>query len=156
MIYLTSDWHIGHEKVLEMSNRPFKDMEHMKRVLINNYNSTVREGDVCYFLGDMGWNRADVLREVIGQLNGTKILIQGNHDKNGLSCFDLVLQGAKIKIGGKIVTLSHYPLLGVKREDTAGMRESTGEENWHGEPKYLDIGFEDRWSISSSWAYPLT
>ena len=68
-IYVTSDWHIGHKAVIEFSNRPFKSVEDMHRVLINNYNSTVGTHDICYFLGDMGMTTGETIKKVIKKLN---------------------------------------------------------------------------------------
>lgn len=138
-VYFTSDWHIGHANVIEYSKRPFRDCEHMHRVLINNYNACVPEDGVCYFLGDMGLCQGDLIKQVVDQLNGTKILILGNHDK-GLEAmyklgFDVVLYGATIQVAKNRVTMSHCPLLGVYREDTTGMRGGAVGENWHGESR---------------------
>lgn len=142
--YFSSDWHIGHEKVLEYNNRPFINLKHMHRVLINNYNNTVKPNDICYFLGDMGLTKGDEIKKVIKRLNGTKILILGNHDKKGKQFwysagFDLVMYGAKLYINHHEVTLSHCPLYGVKREDTSHINGSENE-NWHREEKHTKKG----------------
>jgi calcineurin-like phosphoesterase family protein len=138
-IYFWSDLHIGHENVLQFDNRPFRDLDHMHEVLVNNYNSTVPENGICYFLGDIGLGKTDLLKNVISQMHGTKICILGNHDKGVEAMlkigFDVVLYGATLQIAGQRVTLSHCPLLGVYREDTANMKSSVGEENWHGESR---------------------
>ena len=73
-IYFSADWHIGHDNVLRFDNRPFKDMDHMCEALIKRFNATVKEEDVTYFAGDMGFG-SDKMRSVINRLNGTKIFI---------------------------------------------------------------------------------
>jgi len=130
--------------VIKYSNRPFNDCEHMHRVLINNYNSTVGKHDICYFLGDIGLVNGEVIKEVISKLNGTKILIQGNHDAKGrqfwmTAGFVTVLHSASIRVARETVTMSHCPLQGLYREDTSQMRN--GGENWHGEAKHIRNGF---------------
>lgn len=145
-IYFTSDWHIGHDAVIRFSNRPFKDCEHMHRVLINNYNSTVGKYDICYFLGDIGMYSGDVIEKVIKQLNGTKILVQGNHDSKGrqfwMKCgFTTVLNSISFRIAKNTVTASHCPLYGVYREDMTKMDRIKKIENWHGEEKNFEKGF---------------
>lgn len=150
-IFFTSDWHIGHQNSIIFDERPFKNLDHMHRVLINNYNSTVPENGVCYFLGDMGMCGSGELAKVISQLNGTKILVLGNHDKgvNAMynSGFDAVLHGAVTYIADERVSMSHCPLRGVWREDTTNMRGSDPEnlENWHGETrkKHSKLTFND-------------
>lgn len=146
-IFFTSDWHIGHENVLVYSNRPFKDINHMHRVLVNNYNACVRDDDICYFLGDVGLSKKEITKRVISELNGTKILIQGNHDPGINACYDLgfdvVINSASIKVGSNLVTMNHFPLFGVYREDTSTMTKSEGM-NWHGELKHKLWTLEDR------------
>jgi len=138
-IFFSSDWHIGHRNVLDFSNRPFRDLEHMHKVLVSNYNSVCTDHTVCYFLGDMGLCGSDTMTKVIRQLKGIKVLILGNHDKRHNAMynigFDVVLNSARIQIAGQTVTMSHCPLLGVYREDTTGMRGSADSENWHGESR---------------------
>lgn len=140
-IYFTSDWHIGHKAVIEFSKRPFRDVDHMSRVLVNNYNSTVGSQDICYFLGDMGMTSGEEIKKVIKQLHGTKILVQGNHDKKGrqfwMDCgFVAVQNAASIVIAKNMVTMSHCPLVGVFREDTTDMRGASPGENWHKERRH--------------------
>lgn len=146
-IYFTADFHVGHKNILSFTNRPFKDINHMNEGLIKRYNSTVREEDVCYFLGDMGLGVGSELFKTINRLNGTKILILGNHDKKQQSMmnsgFDAVMHGCRMVIAGEMVTMTHCPLRGVKREDTRGMRGSTGLENWHREKDHDDFSIEN-------------
>lgn len=142
-LYATSDWHIGHENVIKFDERPFRDLNHMHEVLVNNYNSTVTPDGLCYFLGDMGFGNRDIMHKIIQRLNGTKVLILGNHDK-GVNAFytegfDVVMNGAKLVIGGKhVLTMSHCPLVGVWREDVTGMKGSEEGEMWHGESRHKD------------------
>lgn len=146
-IFFTSDWHIGHENVLVYSNRPFKDINHMHRVLVNKYNACVGEDDICYFLGDVGLAKKEVTKKIISELNGTKILVSGNHDPGVFSSYDLgfdvVITSASVRVGSTVVTLSHFPLYGVYREDTTTMGKSVGM-NWHGEEKHKEWALVDR------------
>ncbi len=146
-IYFSSDWHLGHFKVLELDQRPFVDLDHMHRVLINNYNSAVPKDGVCYFLGDVGLTKGSFLKDIISKLNGIKILVLGNHDKGinamyGLG-FDCVVNGVSMVIAGETVTLSHCPLLGVFREDASKMTRFVAGDNWHGEHKNQKYSFHD-------------
>jgi len=134
-VFFTSDWHIGHEKVISYSNRPFNNVDHMSETLIKRYNSTVPKNGVCYFLGDMGFCSKEILHKVISSLNGTKVLVLGNHDKKTQGMynlgFDVVMYGATLLIANKRVTLSHCPLLGVYRE----VVDKDKGVNWHGDIK---------------------
>ena len=138
-IFFTSDWHVGYANVLEFDKRPFKDLHHMHRVLINNYNSSVPIDGVCYFAGDMGLCKTETLSKIIKQLNGTKVLILGNHDRNTHSMysqgFDVVLNAAIFYLGKYRISMSHCPLPGLFREKVEGMKGAKEGENWHGEHK---------------------
>ena len=147
--FFTADWHCFHANSIKFDNRPFRDVEHMHKVLVNNYNAIVPPSGVCYFLGDMGMGPSGEMKSFLAQLNGTKILVLGNHDKGTNSMynigFDVVLHGAMTYIAGERVTMSHCPLLGVYREDTTGMKRTDGTENWHGESRetHQKLSFTD-------------
>jgi calcineurin-like phosphoesterase family protein len=136
-IYVTSDWHIGHANVLKFDQRPFKDLDEMHETLVKNFNHAVPKHGVTYFLGDMGLCSNGLLKSVISRLNGTKVLVRGNHDGGVNSMyeagFDVVIDKAQLKVSKYIITLSHCPLVGVFREDTTGMHGCDGTENWHKE-----------------------
>lgn len=138
-IFFTSDWHLFHENSIKFDNRPFRDIDHMHRVLINNYNASVPPGGLCYFLGDIGFFNSEKTKKVVQELNGTKIFIVGNHDKGYNALMDMgfaaVMHSATIYLGQHKITLSHCPMMGVWREDVTGMRGAKEGENWHGEHK---------------------
>jgi calcineurin-like phosphoesterase family protein len=146
-IFFSSDWHIGHANSIVFDNRPFENLDEMHKALIKRYNAQVPVNGVCYFLGDIGVGSSETTKKVISQLNGTKILILGNHDKkmNAMyECgFDVVLYNATIPVGGEIVTMSHCPLRDVYREDVSGMRGVTGYQNWHNEHKNVNFSVTD-------------
>lgn len=148
--FVTSDWHVGHAKAIGYDHRPFADLEDMHRVLINNYNATVGNNDVCYFLGDIGFR--DEGFDIIPRLKGTKVCVLGNHDKSKGRMlemgFDLVLNGVMTTIGENIITMTHCPLRGVFREgsinqDGEVMRNFNPLENWHGEAKHQVYSMPD-------------
>ena len=142
-MFFMSDVHLDHPNSLIFDNRPFRDTDHMHDVIIKRYNAQVPTNGICFLLGDVGVGSSKVCEEVISKLNGTKILILGNHDKkmNAMyQCgFDVVLNSASIMIMGQRVTMSHCPLKGVYREDTTGMKGVTEYMNWHGEHKQHDF-----------------
>lgn len=146
--FVTSDWHISHPNSIKFDQRPFRDVEHMHSVLIKNYNTDVPKNGICYFLGDIGIASTEKTKAVIEALNGTKILILGNHDKgveSMLNCgFDAVLYGAVTYLQGQRVTMSHCPLMGVYREPTDHFEnEKVRGGNWHGENKNQRFSFKD-------------
>jgi calcineurin-like phosphoesterase family protein len=98
---------------------------------------------LTYFLGDVATHGSELAKSVIEQLNGTKVLILGNHDKKSQACynmgFDVVLNNAMFTLQNEQVTMSHCPLRGVFREDTTDMKGAVAGENWHGENRHPDF-----------------
>lgn len=110
----------------------------MHRVLINNYNATVPEDGLCYFVGDMGMGQYDKLKKVMDQLQGTKVAVIGNHDKNVNTLyrmgFDCVVHGLVLWIANEQVTVTHCPLRDTYREDTSKMPGD--HPNWYKEKQH--------------------
>jgi calcineurin-like phosphoesterase family protein len=121
-LYFTSDWHIGHAKAIEYDKRPYKNLDEMHNDMVKTFNHWVPKHGITYFLGDMGFGPNNLLGSIVNQLNGTKILVRGNHDRKMDAMynagFDVVVEKAQISIGNDILTMTHCPL------------------NWHKEHKY--------------------
>jgi calcineurin-like phosphoesterase family protein len=83
-IYLLGDTHFFHFNILKYEPCRLKycsSIEGMNKMLIDNWNSVVKEDDLVWFLGDFGLCRYEVKKEIFNQLNGVKNLIYGNHDR---------------------------------------------------------------------------
>ena len=52
MIWFTSDMHLGHEKALEFTIRPWQQIDEMNEGIIANINAKVKKKDELYILGD--------------------------------------------------------------------------------------------------------
>ena len=73
-IFLTSDTHWGHERIIEFCNRPFKDVEEMNYKLIDNWNKKVPVDGLVFHLGDFAWGGYPFWKKIREQLNGRIIL----------------------------------------------------------------------------------
>lgn len=80
MNYYIADCHFGHKNILLFDHRPFTDLYQMEEVMIMLWNASVHKGDVVNILGDFCWGKASEWLRIIRQLNGDKVLIEGNHD----------------------------------------------------------------------------
>lgn len=80
MIYITSDEHYFHKNIILYTGRNYKDVEEMNQALIDNHNAIVQPDDLVYHLGDFSMSNKNV-QGILSQLNGSHILIPGNHDK---------------------------------------------------------------------------
>jgi calcineurin-like phosphoesterase family protein len=113
-IFFTSDNHYFHENIIKYCERPFSGSLDMNAEMMLRWNSVVGPDDIGIFVGDISAGlkkRVQELRDIIGKLNGKKILIRGNHDhqtdewyiESGFfGVFDF------LNLGG--VILCHYPL----------------------------------------------
>ena len=80
MRFFTSDEHFYHANMLKYASRPFKNLTEMHKELIRRHNSVVTEADTVYHIGDFGFfPHSDQIGSVLRQLNGTHVLILGNH-----------------------------------------------------------------------------
>lgn len=79
--FFIADTHFGGENIRRYENRPFGNATEMDERLIENWNNAVTEVDTVYVLGDFSdYMEAGKETEILGKLNGTKILVMGNHD----------------------------------------------------------------------------
>jgi calcineurin-like phosphoesterase family protein len=112
--YILSDTHFQHSKIKEACDRP-NDCDER---IIRQWNHFVRKDDLVIHLGDVIFSNKTKLLETIKKLNGTKILVKGNHDKLSKSAyiesgFSAVVHSLiyEMNISGKksYVILSHKP-----------------------------------------------
>ena len=92
-----------------------KRKREMDAALIYNWNAVVKPGDIVWHLGDycMGYNEADFM-SYFRQLNGSVILIKGNHDRLAWKFRDMFYghynSYVETKINERAFTLCHYAL----------------------------------------------
>lgn len=123
--FVVSDWHFNHANILNFKGydgepvRSFSSVDEMNETMIERHNSVVKnQSDKVYFCGDVYFHAtkksgplADI-STLLARLNGTLILIAGNHDDTK----DPVLQKyftrhhtwrMRPELG---ILLSHFPL----------------------------------------------
>lgn len=131
--FFTADTHFGHDKIRHLAPRPFDSLDEMDEALIANWNDTVARGDEVWVLGDYAMGDRARGLSYLSRLNGTKYLVQGNHDRGSAAMsnghkhqrqyfeagFEAVFDHAEIKLPpltkqgpGLSVMLSHYPYSG--------------------------------------------
>lgn len=107
-IYLIADTHFDHANIIRYCKRPFPNVRIMNRVLIRNWNNTVKPRDTVYFLGDWAFGRGS--REPkywVRKLNGHIFSIKGSHDSRARG---IRLYNRKIlNYGGHKFLLIHNP-----------------------------------------------
>ena len=92
-VFFISDTHFGHHKILQFEESRLqlgKTIEEHDASLVERWNSVVRPKDTVWHLGDVLFGRHSF--KMLGQLNGIKKLVKGNHDtynvKNYLHYFN--------------------------------------------------------------------
>lgn len=80
--WFTSDWHLGHERIIELCQRPFTNLNTMNQHLIDTVNDQVGPEDELWMLGDIAMGRLENTLALLDQLTaGTIVLVAGNHDR---------------------------------------------------------------------------
>lgn len=126
--WFTSDLHFGHTNVIAYSSRPFADVEEMNEAIVTRWNERVAASDTVWVLGDVALGRIADTLPLVELLNGTKILVAGNHDRcwaghrKGVATwtqryldagFAEIRQGAiELDVAGRTVLACHFPYRG--------------------------------------------
>lgn len=115
MIYIISDLHFSHTNIIKYCNRPFSDAHEMNKVMTERWNSVVKPEDTVIVVGDFALTNVETQKTILAKLNGTKILVQGNHDKNPQAMlqigFSLVVDSMILKdSNGEVLFFTHHPL----------------------------------------------
>ena len=118
-IFFTSDWHLFHKNIIKYSHRPFKNIEVMNDSILKMFYSTVKNGDIVYFLGDFAFSSRSRENQIVSILEEITEFVEfhfilGNHDHNLKQIYEnhctSVSNLKEIKIEGQNITLCHYPM----------------------------------------------
>lgn len=95
--FFIADTHFFDKRIIYNCNRPFKNVEEMSDILIENWNKTVKNTDVVWILGDFFRfinneddphdNKERGFNDIVNNLKGEKNLIIGNHDIKSLDFY---------------------------------------------------------------------
>ena len=115
-IFFISDTHFGHANMLKFTNydgthmRPFNSIEELDELMIQNWNSIVSPKDKIYHLGDVCYKCGN-RDQILSRLNGDKVLIKGNHDRDQLRWYMKYFRDIRgtCHIDGNYL-LSHFPI----------------------------------------------
>lgn len=77
-LYLISDTHFNHKKLATYCVRP----ENFTELLVKRWNETVKPTDTVLHLGDVTIGAKRDIKNVLDSLNGRKMLVRGNHDRD--------------------------------------------------------------------------
>lgn len=83
MLYLTSDTHFNHARIIEYCNRPFSSVQEMNEILIKNIQDVLKPEDTFIHLGDVSMGSKSEWINIVPRITlcaNTNILVLGNHD----------------------------------------------------------------------------
>jgi len=114
--FIISDTHFGHNNIVNFLRkdgtklRPWDNIRDHDAALIENWNSVVKPSDKVYHVGDFGLSNVTHLLRICEALNGTKILIKGNHDQLKLSQYAQVFKDVRSYHALNKILLAHIPV----------------------------------------------
>lgn len=114
--FLISDTHFGHANILTFKKqngdplRSFHNIVEHDEHLIEQWNKTVSPNDKVYHLGDVGFKNFTNLSLILNRLNGTKVLIKGNHDNFKLSQYQQYFKDVRASHTLDKFILTHIPI----------------------------------------------
>ena len=160
--WITSDLHFGHANIMKfcpVTRAGFTDVKHMNEVMIQEWNRDVKPEDEVFILGDFAFLPAKDAVAVLRRLNGTKILVEGNHDRKLLNDpsfrreFKEVHQYLRYNHDGHTICMFHYPIAEFDQMHR-------GAIHFHGhlhggvsgleEYRVRDMGFDDTGKVVTS------
>lgn len=111
-IWIISDTHFNHEKLIELEWLPTNYQEQ----IIRNWKKLVAPTDTIIHLWDVIIARQSELELILRELSWTKILIKWNHDWNPNNWylnkwFSLVLDKMEMTIWKKKLIFTHIPIV---------------------------------------------
>ena len=119
MKWYTSDLHFSYEKIINLCNRPFKDVSEMNNKILENFREKIGKDDFLFILGDVSAYGQEP-EYLIRKIPGHKILIKGNHDKSLIKrhsfrqCFTDIVSNEIVRdtVDDQEVKifLTHYPM----------------------------------------------
>ena len=108
-IWFTSDTHFGHENIIRYCNRPFDTLHYMNAALTDNWNSVVKDGDTVVHCGDFAHPRCRDASSYLSRLNGSIILVRGNHDKRDVCNQFMWVERMQVSVGEFKCVVNHRP-----------------------------------------------
>lgn len=155
-VFFTSDTFFGRTK--SALERGYEDTEQMVDDMIEKWNSSVKEDDVVYHLGNFAWDPISA-ETAINLLNGKIFFLSGEYD-SFMSSISLIKVGVHTIFTNQIGSMkdqrfivTHWPLLNWPGKDDGYLQFHAGDlksdfennrinvncSNWGNKPVSLDV-----------------
>ena len=153
-VWLTSDLHLDHKNILQLEpNRAniWKSVPDMSQGLIDNWNMVVDKDDFVIVLGDFCFNKSNI-EKYCQMLNGTKILVFGNHDHGDFTLYQsndrfTLCRGMISRIiDDKRCIFTHIPVHPTELSDNSGRYDVNFHGHIHSKKidniRYVNVGVD--------------
>jgi calcineurin-like phosphoesterase family protein len=172
-VWFSSDLHFGHANIIKYCERPFNDVGHMNQALISGWNEVVQPGDTVWVLGDVSLGSIEDSLALVGRLNGSKLLVAGNHDRcwpshgpKAMRWIDRYLEAGfaeimpnevSLTVGTIEVRMCHFPYRGDSHDADRYVDERPADhggwllhghvhERWRQRDRMINVG-TDAWNF---------
>lgn len=176
--WITSDHHILHKNISKFTGRPYPHDEagalEMSLDMIRRHNSVVSPEDEVWFLGDLAMGDFAEALELASTMNGRKLMVPGNHDKNHPyfwnrkfktnpegaekklnehrqlyidAGFELFPLDFRLKVNGVDCIFCHFPMTGIQPFDDKfeTWRPNCKEDGW-----YIHGHVHEKWKVNGN------
>lgn len=163
--WFTSDHHFGHYNVIGYCDRPFMTASQMDGEMMDRWNKLIQPEDEVWYLGDFSFQKFEKAQKTLNSLNGTKLLVRGNHDKGNERMLEMgfkeVYQSHNMILkDGTFILMSHYPYRMMGSNDEHKQRFHNKRlidkgswllcghvhEKWTTQKRMINVGV-DRWDF---------
>jgi calcineurin-like phosphoesterase family protein len=157
--FFTSDTHYGHGNIIRYCCRPFGSTADMNDTMVLAHNAVVDPEDRVIHVGDFAFGNAEYVKMIAGRLNGTFMLIIGNHDRKTNALKEIgwdVCQSRTIEIEGVRIFLHHRPVYDPTKWPVGTSYHFHGHSHnrighQHADRRIQDVGV-DRWGfVPRTW-----
>lgn len=115
MIYLASDFHLGHANIIKLSKRPHASLEAMQEECLTTLRKTLCPTDTLVYLGDWWFGSPEDCRDFILQIPTENIIFcTGNHDAHAIAAqhkyrlFKTMCERYEFYYDNRLIVCSHY------------------------------------------------
>ena len=155
-VLFSSDLHLLHKNICKYTDRNLVTTQELHdQWLIDLWNSQVNKGDLVYVLGDVSFGKIQDTKKLVQQLNGSIIVIKGNHDKredlDELQDCNLIAKWyeyKEIRPIDKYICMFHFPIAcWHKQEYGAWHLFGHSHGNYQQEGLCLDVGIDSSYNV---------
>ena len=150
--WYTADPHFLHENVISFCDRPFRSIDEMDAIMLENMHAVVKPEDELWIVGDFAFgpkaNDEETLASIFQQLPGAKKhLVVGNHDLAPTLAlpWDSVHHLAEVRDGPhrQAHTLCHYPMITWNHARRRALHMfGHVHNNWLGSRNAINVGVD--------------